>query len=79
MNERTQARVRRQPSVLTESQRIGLRYYEELQLRIPRAEVQMIEARVRAVSKGGVSYSRGRGESSITPVCLSVCLSTGEL
>lgn len=51
MNERTQARVRRQPSVLTESQRIGLRYYEELQLRIPRAEVQMIEARVREVSK----------------------------
>lgn len=50
-----QDRVTHQSGLLTVCQHIGLRYYEELQQRIPRAEVQAIEERVRKVAFGGCS------------------------
>ncbi|EWM26472.1 dna polymerase lambda [Nannochloropsis gaditana] len=45
--EALKARVRSHPGILNENQRVGLRYYEEFQERIPRSEVRKIEERVR--------------------------------
>lgn len=45
------ARVVTHPGILNENQRIGLKYYEELQQRIPRAEASEIERRVRQTAE----------------------------
>ncbi|EKU21612.1 DNA polymerase lambda subunit, partial [Nannochloropsis gaditana CCMP526] len=75
------ARVRSHPGILNENQRVGLRYYEEFQERIPRSEVRKIEERVREATEAlypGVfmlttcgSYRRGASHCGDVDILLA--------
>lgn len=64
------ARVRSHPGILNENQRVGLRYYEEFQERIPRSEVRKIEERVREVSSPPFSRPSSLLSSAIPSIRL---------
>lgn len=69
------------PEALTAQQRVGLRHYHDFLLRIPRAEVTEIEARVAAVARSLAgadvrvvtcgSYRRGRPDCGDVDILLS--------
>ena len=68
------------PKLLNKNQRIGLRYYEDLQLRIPRSEMEAHEARLMAHKPAGLegiivgSYRRGRPDSG--DIDMMICAET---
>lgn len=65
----TIASLRKNPTVLTKNQQIGLRYYEDILKRIPRAEMDQHAAMLMSAKPAGMegvivgSYRRGRPDS----------------
>jgi len=54
----TVEQLRKKPEVLTEMQKIGLKYYEDFKVRIPRSEVEALLAKVREACFAEVKNSK---------------------
>jgi len=81
-------RARQDEAKLTNNQRIGLRHYDDLQKRIPRSEVEHIEAFVRKHAEAELSgvtvvtcgsYRRGSPHSGDVDILMSHTTNTTEL